>query len=79
MNDVLMNTFKIFFQTVSSSGCERISFRSHNIPFDIHPEGQHEINNQGGTHRKKGNIDKPGAYSGSGDSQTLPDCRTHSE
>lgn len=39
----------------------RVSTKIQDIPLDVHPKGQYEINNEWGTHSKKRNIDKPGA------------------
>jgi hypothetical protein len=50
-----------------------------NIPLDIHPERQDEINNQRRPHSEERDVDKPGPDTGSGYTHSLTDRRTHSE
>jgi hypothetical protein len=56
-----------------------ISLGSGDITFNIHPECQNEINDQGRSHGKKRNINKPCSYAGSSDSQTISDSSTNTE
>ena len=50
---------------------QRISPRIQNIPFDIHPKCNEEINDNGRSHRKEGDINKILADGGSGDTHFL--------
>ena len=58
---------------------QRITPGREDISFDVHPEREDEINDQGRTHGEKGDIDEPGSDTGSGYSHSLTDRRTHSE
>jgi hypothetical protein len=61
---------------LSSKG---ITFRSHDITFDIHPKSKDKINDQRRTHCEERNINKPGADTGSGNSKTIADSSTYAE
>ena len=50
-----------------------------NIPLDIHPERQDEINDQRRPHSEERDVDKPGPDTGSGYTHSLTDRCTHSE
>ena len=58
---------------------DRISAGRENIALDVHPKGQDKIDDKGRTHREKGNIDEPGADTGSGDAHFLPNSRAYTE
>ena len=58
---------------------ERVTPGRQDISFDVHPEGEDEIDDQWGTHGQKGNVDEPGPDTGSSYSHSLTDRRTHSE
>jgi hypothetical protein len=61
-------------QTVRShpSTIQRIPFRQSDILFYIQPECKNKINDQGGSHGEKRNINEPGANSGCSYSQAIP-------
>jgi hypothetical protein len=61
------------FSRHQPSTIQRVSFRQPNISFDVQPESENKINDQRGAHRKKGNINKPGAYPGGSNSQAISD------
>ena len=50
---------------------QRVPPRIQNIPFDIHPECNEEINDDRRAHRKEGYINKIFANGGSGDAHSL--------
>jgi hypothetical protein len=62
---------------ISSKIFDRIPARRENIPFDIHPESQDEINDQRRAHGEKGNINKPGTDPRRGDAHSVTDGRTY--
>jgi hypothetical protein len=65
----LKNENKIALRfTPCALSIEWISLGCRDITFNIHPECQNEIDDQWRSHGKKSNIDKPGSYTGSGDS-----------
>ena len=58
---------------------QRIPPGRKNIPLDIHPERQDEINDQRRPHSEERDVDKPGPDTGSGYTHSLTDRCTHSE
>ena len=56
---------------------QRVSPGRQDISLYIHPKRKDEVNNKRRAHGKEGNIDEPGADSGSGYTHSLTDCRTH--
>jgi hypothetical protein len=56
---------------------QRIPPRIQNIPFDIHPECNEKIDNDGRTHRKEGNINKVLADGGCGNAHSLANSGTN--
>jgi hypothetical protein len=67
------------FETTWALRCEWIALCRRDISFNIHPESQDKINDQGGTHSEKRNIDKPGANPGGRDAKALPNSCTNTE
>jgi len=58
---------------------EWISTGRKDITLDIHPECKDEVDNKRRTHGEKGNINKPGTDTGSGDTHSFTNCCTHTE
>jgi hypothetical protein len=58
---------------------QRITPGRQNISFDVHPKGEDKIDDQGGTHGEKGDIDEPGPDAGSGYTHSITDRSAHSE
>ena len=56
---------------------QRISSHGQNIPLDVHPERQNEIDDQGRAKGKKGDINKPGADARWCNSNFITDGRTY--
>jgi len=54
-----------------------ISSYRKNVPLNVHPECEDEINNQGRAKGKKGNINKPGADARWCNTQLITDGRTY--
>jgi hypothetical protein len=46
-----------------------VTAKRPDVPFNIHPKNQNEINNKRRTHGKKGYVDKPGSNTGCGNAQ----------
>jgi hypothetical protein len=49
------------------------------IPLDIHPKGQDEINDERRAHGEERDVNEPGPDTGSGYTHSLTDRRTHSK
>jgi hypothetical protein len=58
---------------------KRVPAGGKNVSLDIHPESQDKIDDQGRSHRKEGNVNKPGTDTGSGNAHLLPDRRTYAK
>jgi len=58
---------------------DRVPANGGNIALHIHPEGKYEIDDEGRAHGKKGDIDKPGADAGRGNTQSVANGGTNAK
>jgi hypothetical protein len=56
-----------------------VTAQRQDVPFNIHPKRQNEINNKRRTHGKKGYVDKPGTNAGCGNAQPFADSGTYAK
>src|SRR5687767_6559448 len=58
---------------------QRVTAQGQDVPFNIHPKSQNEINNKRRTHSKKGYVDKPGTNTGCSNAQPLSNSGTYAK
>ena len=58
---------------------DRIAAKRKDISFQVHPESQYKIEDQGGAHREERDVHKPGPNPAGRNAQTIADGRTDPE
>src|SRR5579863_2101892 len=86
MSDLRSSRFQRLFQDCAPllemgrlQVLQRVASCGEDVTFDVHPEGEDEINDKGRAHREEGDVDEPGPNTGGGYPHSFADCGTHPE